>query len=298
MAKIDSNIANTVYGKFLAAGLSEIDYKGKGETKGSLALAYAVLASDDNETREKWSHMLKDYHNQDEKLRDLARIKFAEHIGANDLIETVGDKERKTADYRNLVNRQYKRMQFALDLHALKFREFLIIRETAKGVVAHIKGDTDLARRVWLSRGWNDRKALNDKRSADMDILVAQRASQTGMGEVSWSQCEDMVRQWMNRTQDQTKRATVTISNKAPLGAIKAVQGIINGDPAAVAVHFSSVESKLSAIETAEDIAAFALEGDDPELVKLRNTFAKACEEVTKYHRTALDRKNALKMVA
>ena len=131
-----------------------------------------------------------------------------------------------------------------------------------------------------------------------MDILVAQRASQTGMGEVSWSQCEDMVRQWMNRTQDQTKRATVTISNKAPLGAIKAVQGIINGDPAAVAVHFSSVESKLSAIETAEDIAAFALEGDDPELVKLRNTFAKACEEVTKYHRTALDRKNALKMVA
>jgi hypothetical protein len=72
----------------------------------------------------------------------------------------------------------------------------------------------------------------------------------------------------------------------------------INGDPAAVAVHFSSVESKLAAIETAEDIAAFAVEGDEPELVKLRTAFAKVCEDITKYHRAALDRKNALKMVA
>ena len=293
--KNHDNAKSSALSKFLSAGISEIDLRGRGEGKSSLALAYAVLASDDADTLSSWTTMIRDYGSTDKNLKELSRNRFNDYInGENAFVETLGDKERHTQDYRNLVTRQFKRMQFAVDLHALGYRPFLIIRETAKGgVIANVKGGSDYALRLWVARGWNDQKSITSKRSSDIDIIISLRAQHVGLGEISWAQLEEAMAGWCQRKQkSHVKAATITASK--PLGAIRAVQSIINNDPAAIAHHFTTAESQLLVMETVEDIAGVVISGDDPEMIKLRKNFTAAVDALCEHFRSTINRKATL----
>lgn len=279
--KIGDNSGNDPVAKFKAAGLAEIDNRSKADMKASNALMFAVLATDSPVILSDWRNVIADFHNGDEKLRDKARTDFAKYIGAEAFLETSGDgPARKTQDYRNLVLRQYQRIQFAVDVHTLGYREAIIIHDNTKNMTAYVKGNSTLATAIWAAKKWQDNKTVSGKRNPMMDILIAQRASATQQGEVSWAGLAEMVAKWSNRTGN-TVRKAVTVSAKAPIAALKAVSGIISNTD--MPVHFSSVESRMQALETSEDIMAFAVEGDDPAITDLRTKYNAVIEEVREY---------------
>ena len=107
---------------------------------------------------------------------------------------------------------------------------------------------------------WAEKANIKDKRTELQDIPLVQRASDRGVGEVSWSQFADCVATANNRKAGQStvKPVTAKSSSVAVLQLVKEVAKRDN-----VEVHFSSVESRMLALETAEDVAAFAFEGED-----------------------------------
>lgn len=259
---------------FIAEGKAEIDSKAKAERKGASAYMHVLQASDDGDNRASWHRMLSNMGDDDSKVSDAGRKTFADYIGANDLIEYVDGKERKSQDYRNLINKQRARIEFALDVHNMGVREFIIISE--KGV-AYVKGGSTLANKVWQTLEWHNKKAISEKRTPDMDIPLTLRASDRGAGELSWAMLADIVGRANNRkaTQPTVKPVTIASSPIAGLHMVKAMAAKENAE-----THFSNVESRMLALDTAEDVAALACEGDDMADVRkmLDTAFEKARE--------------------
>lgn len=256
--KVAANVNKSDLDNFIQAGLASQESKAKAETKGSAAYSFALRASHDKDTLSQFQRFTARWEETDTKLKDANREAFAHFIGADSLIEKVNDKERKTADYRNLIGAQIKRVMFAVDMHTLGFTEFVIINE--KGV-AYIKGGSPLASLVWLKLDWANKKAVSEKRSELQDISLVQRTSLASPGDVSWSKLADIIAEKMNRKQggnDATR--PVSVSVKQPLAALKAVSNIASNVDAS---HFNNVESRIQALQTGEDILALAIEGDE-----------------------------------
>lgn len=256
MAKEISNIAKTPLQLFINAGIDEIVAKVKSEKKGASAFMQVLLASDDGDTRSDWKIRVDAMHDADEKVKSNARLSFAEYVGANQFIEIADGRERRTQDYRNLLERQLKRVIFALDVHNSGNREHVIIQ----GNVAFIKGGSPLCSLVWKHMKWAEKANIKDKRTELQDIPLVQRASDRGVGEVSWSQFADCIATANNRKAGGSVIKPVT-AKSSPVAVLQLVKEVAKRDN--VEVHFSSVESRMLALETAEDVAAFAFEGED-----------------------------------
>jgi len=288
-AKTNSNSSKTPLALFLSAGVEEINLKGKSEKKGASAYMQVLLASDDGDTRSDWKTRLDQMHDADDKVKSAARLSFAEYVGANDFVEIVDGKERRTQDYRNLISRQMQRIQFAIDVHNMGVREFIVIT----GNVAFIKGGSSLAHKVWSHMKWASKANIKDKRSVEQDIPLVLRASDRGTGEMSWANLADVVATDNNRKQAAPTVKPVTV-NGSPIAALQLVQQMAKRDN--IEVHFSAVESRMLALETAEDIAAFAFEG--PEMNEARKLYNKAMEMAREVLTTKINAKAKLQTAA
>ena len=266
-----SNSTASPLALFIADGKAEIDNKAKAERKGANAYMHVLLASDDADNRAAWHRMETGMTDTDSKVADGARRTFSSYIGADDLIEVVDGKERKSQDYRNLITKQRSRIQFALDVHNMNVREYVVISE--KGV-AFIKGGSPLANKIWAANDWHSKKAISEKRTPDMDIPLTLRASDRGAGEVSWAMLADVVGKANNRKPNQPTVKPVNV-NGSPIAGLQLVKAMVAKENAET--HFSNVESRMLALETAEDVAAFAFEGDD--MAEPRNMLNKAIEK-------------------
>jgi hypothetical protein len=274
MAK-ETNIAKSPLQLFINDGLAEIDNKAKAEKKGSSAYMHVLLASDDEENRRAFKRHLDGLNDADDKVRENARLTFADFIGANALLEISDGKERKTQDYRNLITKQMARINFAVDVHNMGVREFVIITERG---VAYIKGGSVLAAKVWNHNKWHSKERVKDKRDENMDIPLVTRASDRDVGSISWSMLADLVASENGRKANANPVKPVTV-NSSPIAALQLVKAIAQRDN--VEVHFSNVESRMMALETAEDVAAFAFEGDDmDEARKLVNKAYEMAREI------------------
>lgn len=285
MAKELSNIAKTPLQLFINAGLDEIHSKVKSEKKGASAFMQVLLASDDGDTRSDWKVRVDAMHDADEKVKSAARLSFSEYIGANVFIEIADGRERRTQDHRNLMDRQLKRIIFALDVHNAGAREHVIIQ----GNVAFIKGGTPLCSLVWKHMRWAEKANIKDKRTELQDIPLVQRASDRGVGEISWAQFADVIATANNRKQNAPVIKPVTV-NSSPVSVLQLVQSMTKRDN--VEVHFSNVESRMLALETAEDVAAFAFEGDD--MKEARTFYNKAMELAREVLQSKINAKVAL----
>lgn len=289
MTTVNSNSKKSALMLFINAGVEEINAKAKSEKKGASAYMQVLLASDDGDTRSDWKRRLDEMHDADEKVKAGARLAFAEYIGANQFIEIVDGKERKTQDYRNLLTRQQQRIQFAVDVHHMGVREWIVIT----GNVAFIKGGSTLAHKVWAHQKWASKANVKDKRSPEQDIPLVMRASDRGVGELSWSGLADVIATENNRKQQAPTVKPVTV-NSSPIAALQLVQAMSKRDN--IETHFSAVESRMLALETAEDVAAFALEGDD--MGEARKLYNKAMEKAREILRTKINAKAKLQTAA
>lgn len=289
MTTVNSNSKKSALMLFINAGVEEINAKAKSEKKGASAYIQVLLASDDGDTRSDWKRRLDEMHDADEKVKAGARLAFAEYIGANQFIEIVDGKERKTQDYRNLLTRQQQRIQFAVDVHHMGVREWIVIT----GNVAFIKGGSTLAHKVWAHQKWASKANVKDKRSPEQDIPLVMRASDRGVGELSWSGLADVIATENNRKQQAPTVKPVTV-NSSPIAALQLVQAMSKRDN--IETHFSAVESRMLALETAEDVAAFALEGDD--MGEARKLYNKAMEKAREILRTKINAKAKLQTAA
>jgi hypothetical protein len=206
------------------------------------------------------------------------------------LIDVADGKERKTQDYRNYMTKQQGRFAFALDVHHMGAREFVVITE--KGL-AYIKGDTTLARLVWRHFKWHDKKAISEKIDETMNIRLSSRMSDREVGAISWSMLVDLVASENGRKAAQPTVKPVTV-NGSPIAALQLVQAVAKRDN--IETHFSNVESRMIALETAEDVAAFALEGDDMDT--LRREFGVVVEKVREILQSKINAKVKLQNVA
>lgn len=259
MAK--NTVKNTVgspLALFISAGLTSQESKAKSELTGSKAYAFALLASHDADTLAKFQRFVSNWNEADEKVKEQIRTEFADFIDAGHLIERDGDKERKTADYRNYINAQFKRVQFAVDVHALNWSEFVIIDQKGNGF---IKGNSSLSSAIWTAMDWNNKKAIAESKNQLADIALVQRASLSKPGDVSWAKLADLVNAKAGRKDARvTANTPKSVSAKQPVTALKVVGEIASN---AEAAHFSAVESRMIALETGEDILALVVEGDD-----------------------------------
>lgn len=285
----NSNSNKSPLALFLSAGVEEITLKGKSEKKGASAYMQVLLASDDGDTRSDWKARLDQMHDADDKVKNGARLAFADYVGANDFVEIVDGKERRTQDYRNLIARQMQRIQFAIDVHNMGVREFVVIT----GNVAFIKGGSSLAHKVWSHQRWASKANIKDKRSVEQDIPLVLRASDRGTGELSWAGLADVVATDNNRKQQTSNIKPVTVKS-SPIATLQLVQQMAKRDN--IEVHFSAVESRMLALETAEDIAAFAFEGG--EMLEARKLYNKAMEMAREILTTKLNAKSKLQAVA
>lgn len=255
--KKDDNYTKTPLALFIASGVDEIVNKAKAEKKGSNAYLQVILASDDGDTRAAFHRMLTTMNDADDKVAAAGRDAFAKYIGADVFIDTTNGKERKTQDYRNLMQKQTARITFALDIHNMGERDSISITE--KGI-AFIKGDTKLMGIIWRVLKWNDKPNVRDKITTSQTVALVSRASDRGVGEISWAMLADVIATENGRKVHSGNAKPVTVKS-APTAVLQLVKEVMKGDNANTSL--STVESKMLALETAEDIDAFAFQGDD-----------------------------------
>ncbi len=258
MAKINSNSNKTSLDLFINAGIDEVTHKATAEKKGSSAYMQVILASDDGDTRAQFHRLMTAMNDADEKMAANGRDAFAKYIKADAFIETAAGKERKTQDYRNLMSKQSARITFALDIHNMGERASIKVSDK----VAFVKGDTKLAHAIWRVLKWNDKPNVKDKRLPEQDIPLVIRSSDRNVGEISWAALAQVIADMSGRKTHTASAKPVTAKSPAPQ-VLQLVKEVMASDNAATSL--STVESRMLALETAEDIEAFAIEGGDME---------------------------------
>ena len=285
-----TNFAKTPLALFISSGIDEISNKAKAEKKGSNAYMQVLLAADDGDTRASFHRYLTSMHDADEKVAAAGRDAFAKFIGADVFIDTANGKERKTQDYRNLMAKQTARITFALDVHTMGERGSISINE--KGI-AFIKGDCKLMHSIWKVLKWNDKPNVRDKLTTSQTVSLVTRASDRSLGEISWAMLADVVASENGRKAAVSTSKPVTAKSPAPT-VLQLVKEVMKSDNAQTSM--STVESRMLALETAEDVAAFALEGDDME--DARKLYNKGLEKAREILQSKLNAKHKLQNAA
>lgn len=242
------------------AGKDRADFNGNRRRLIALQLATAYP-----ETLSQWRAQVIAWHSQDSEQRKACADWAAAVCGVDEL--KASDPER-----RNVVHALINSVTFAVDVIAGNYADDIVF----SGKVQFIKGGSRLAHAVWRVLGWTDSKNKSvSVRSPDMDLGLAPRTADKNAGSnVSWAQLGDIIRELSNRKATGRSKAQTVTSNK-PVDALKIVSSIAAMPD--VPAHFKNGGARIQSIDTAEDILALALTGD--ECKALRDHFAKAFEQ-------------------